>query len=128
MTTITFKNGETLEAQSVWGRKDVFQNANRDTLEIRIPATEDIFEKLKAIYTNSDARSEISVEEKDENGTVTASSFHTNFTLGMELGLKSINDAKMWTMKIARKSEIEIMQEQQAIEIEKLKALITAST
>ena len=128
MTTITFKNGETLEAQSVWGRKDVFQNANRYTLEIRIPATEDIFEKLKAIYTNSDALSEISVEEKDENGTVTASSFHTNFTLGMELGLKSINDAEMWTMKIARKSEIEIMQEQQAIEIEKLKALITAST
>ena len=128
MTTITFKNGETLNVNAIWGRKDIFQNANRDTLEMRISATEDIFEKLKSIYTDKDALSEISVEEKDNDGNVTASSFHTDYTLGMELGLKSIDGTEMWIMKVARKSEIEIMQEQQAIEIEKLKALITAST
>ena len=124
MTTITFKNGETLNVNAIWGRKDIFQNANRDTLEMRISATEDIFEKLKSIYTDKDALSEISVEEKDNDGNVKASSFHTDYTLGMELGLKSIEGTEMWIMKVARKSELEIMQEQQAIEIEKLKALI----
>ena len=128
MTTITFKNGEKLDVNAIWGRKEVFQNANRDTLEMRISATDDIFENLKSIYTDRNTLSEISVEEKDNDGNVTASSFHTDYTLGMELGLKSIDGTEMWIMKVARKSEIEIMQEQQAIEIEKLKALITAST
>ena len=128
MTTITFKNGEKLDVNAIWGRKEVFQNANRDTLEMRISATDDIFENLKSIYTDKNTLSEISVEEKDNDGNVTASSFHTDYTLGMELGLKSIDGTEMWIMKVARKSEIEIMQEQQAIEIEKLKALITAST
>ena len=117
MKTITFKNGEKLDVSAIWSRMDIFQNANRETLEIRISATEDIFEKLKAIYTDNNALSEILVEEKGNDGTVIDSSFHTNFTLGMELGLKTIHDHQMWIMKVAQKSALEIAQEKQASDI-----------
>ena len=47
-----------------------------------------------------------------------ASSYHTDYTLGMELGLKSIEDEQQWIMKLAQKTVLETMQEKQALDIE----------
>ena len=101
MTTITFKNGEQFTVKAVWSRTSSFQGADRKTLEIRFVNEENLFEKLKSIYSNAEALAEIYVKEINEEGKVLASSYHTDYTLGMELGLKSIEDEQQWVRKLA---------------------------
>ena len=120
VTTITFKTGEKFTVKSVWGKSATFQGADRKVLEIRLDNGE-MFEQLKSIYTNPEALTEIYVEEKDDEDNITASSYHNNYTLNMELGLKTIDGVQQWVMKLAQKTSLEVMQEQQAIEIENLK-------
>ena len=123
-TTITFKTGEKFTVNSVWGKSTTFQGADRKVLEIRIENTGELFEQLKAIYTNPESLVEIYVEEKNDEGEITGSSYHNDYTLNMELGLKTIDGVQYWVMKIAQKTALEIMQEQQAIEIENLKKIV----
>ena len=118
MTTITFKNGEQFTVKAVWSRTSSFQGADRKTLEIRFVNEENLFEKLKSVYSNAETLAEIYVKETNEEGEVLASSYHTDYTLGMELGLKSIEDEQQWIMKLAQKTVLEIMQEKQALDIE----------
>lgn len=120
-TTITFKTGEKFTVNSVWGKSATFQGADRKVLEIRIENTGELFEQLKAIYTNHESLAEIYVEEKNNEGEITGSSYHNDYTLNMELGLKTIDSVQYLVMKIAQKTALEIMQEKQAIEIENLK-------
>ena len=118
MTNITFKNGEQFAVKAVWSKTSSFQGADRKTLEIRFVNDENLFEKLKSVYSNAETLAEIYVKETNEKGEVLTSSYHTDDTLGMELGLKSIEDEQQWIMKLAQKTVLEIMQEKQALDIE----------
>ena len=118
MTTITFKNGEQFTVKAVWSKTSSFQGADRKTLEIRFVNEENLFEKLKSVYSNAETLSEIYVKETNEEGEVLASSYHTDYTLGVELGLKSIEDEQQWLMQLAQQTVLDTMQEQQALDIE----------
>ena len=59
MTTITFKNGEQFAVRAVWSKTSLFQGADRKTLEIRFINEENLFEKLKSVYSNAEALAEM---------------------------------------------------------------------
>ena len=109
---VTFANGKLIKTIAVIGGRTQFQNAVRETLEIRAARDETDFGGLKAIYTDSEALSEIEVN--DGSG---GQSLQLNFTLPVELSLKDIDGEQLWCMKLAQKSALEIAQEQQAAEI-----------
>lgn len=109
---VTFANGKTIETIAVLGGRTQFQNAMRETLEIRAARDETGFEELKALYTNGAALSEIEVN--DGNG---GQSLQLDFTLPVELSLKDIDGEQIWCMKLAQKSALEIEQERQAADI-----------
>lgn len=109
---VTFANGKTIETIAVIGGRTQFQNAMRETLEIRAARDETSFEELKALYTDSATLSEIEVN--DGSG---GQSLQLNFTLPVELSLKDIDGEQLWCMKLAQKSALEIEQEKQAADI-----------
>lgn len=88
-----------------------FQNANRDTLELRIAEEAASFDELKAVYGDEGALSEIEISDGAER------SLHLNYTLPVELGLKQIGGASVWCVKLAQKSALEIAQAKQAADI-----------
>ena len=108
---VTFKNGTQLETVAVIGSIMMFQNANRETLELRIAEENAEFDELKAIYTDRDALSEIEVQDGE------AKSLQLNYTIPVELALKQIDGASVWCMKLAQKSELELAQARQAEDI-----------
>lgn len=118
---IKFANGKQIETIAVYGGKQTFQNANRETLEIRIAEVNTDFNELKKLYTDSTALSKIEIMETttDENGEtkISTQSLQLNYTLPMELALREIDGVQTWCMKLAQKSAIEILQEQQAADI-----------
>lgn len=60
---ITFNNGKKLETVSIHGGTMQYQSASRSTLEIRCSTSVASFEELKAVYTDPDALSEITISE-----------------------------------------------------------------
>lgn len=60
---ITFNNGMTLETVSIHGGTMQYQSANRSTLEIRCSTKVTSFEDLKALYTDAEALSELTISE-----------------------------------------------------------------
>lgn len=117
MGTIKFKNGKQFETIAVYGGGMTYQNANRDTLEIRVAAENATFDELKAIYTSAGALSEIEITDTaGENGEA-VQSLHLNYSIPVELALREADGAQTWCMKIAQKSALEIAQEQQAADI-----------
>lgn len=118
---VKFANGKTIETVAVYGDRMTFQNAYRETLELRISIENATFDELKEIYTDSAALSEIKITETaiNENGEteITAQSLQLNFTLPVELALQDIDGVQMWCMKVAQKSAIELAQEKQAADI-----------
>ncbi len=61
---ITFNNGKTLETVGIYGGNMQYQSANRSTLEIRCAADSVTFEELKALYTDANALSELTISEE----------------------------------------------------------------
>ena len=118
MVTITFSTGEELNVKSIWSRTATFQGADRKTLEIKVEGAEGMFDTLKSLYTNPESLSEMVSVETDDEGNVISTALHNGYTLPMELGLKSVDGEQQWTMKVAQKTALEIMQEQQAVDIE----------
>jgi hypothetical protein len=113
---ITFKNGTTFETVANMGGSMQYQSAKRNTLEFHIPKDSATFDSLKAIYANTDALSEITVT------TAEATSLHTGYTLPIEMGLRTENDAEVWYIKLAQKSALELKVEQ----LEKAVAALTS--
>lgn len=99
---ITFKNGTTFETTANIGGTAQYQAAKRETLEFYIAKDSADFDALKAVYSDSEATSEITVTVGDTQ------SLHLDYTLPMELGLKTVDGAEVWYMKLAQKSELEI--------------------
>lgn len=118
---IKFKNGKQIEQIAVYSGSMTFQNARRETLEFRVAAGNATFDELKELYTNRAALSEIEITETavNENGetVITAQSLQLNFTLPVELAMRDIDGVQTWCMKVAQKSELELAQERQAVDI-----------
>lgn len=112
---VTFKNGRIFETTGNYGGSMQYQSAKRDTLEFRIPKDSATFDALKAVYTDADALSEITVTTSE------ATSLHTGFTMPVEMGLRTEDDAEVWYIKLAQKSALELKVEQ----LEKTVAALT---
>ena len=138
-TQITFANGKMIETDfPPIGGATTFQSAYRKTLELRLPASEILFEEIKALYTDSTAMSEITVtewgkqpqadpenpEQTVEVDVVVGQSLHLNFSLPIELALKNVDGTDLWCAKMAQKSALEIAQEKQATDIAACEAAI----
>ena len=103
---IIFKNGKQLETTAVYGGTETYQSAQRKTLELVVSADELTLDEAKAIWQDSNATSEITVEDNGE------SSVQLNFTLPVSLTLSQMDGADVIRMKLAQKSDMEITQEQ----------------
>lgn len=108
---VIFANGTTLETIAVYGGKVEHQNARRSYLEIVCAADKLTLDEAKALYKDSTATAEITVESDGET------SVHLDFTLPVELKLSELDDTEVIRMKLAQKSSLEITQEQQAVDI-----------
>lgn len=112
---IKFANGTTFETVNNIGGSMQYQSAKRDTLEFHIPKDNTTFDALKAVYDNADALSEITVTTSE------ATSLHTGYTMPVEMGLKTVDEAEVWYIKLAQKSALELKVEQ----LEKAVAALT---
>lgn len=116
MTKVEFANGKVFEAIP-FGGKALFQGVERNTLEFKIAEDAITYDELLALYKDTAALSEIEVVESQE-GNIVAQSVHLNYSIPMELALSDYNeDKRIWRMKIAQKSLLELEQEKQAVDI-----------
>lgn len=116
---VKFANGKTIETIGNYGGHEDFQNANRETLEFRVPFTLVDFDEMYELYTDSAALSEIKIIDDDPSSQSEGEvmSLHLNFTLPVKLALEDVDGEQVWCMKVAQKSELELAQEQQAADI-----------
>ena len=111
-------DGKQLETTAVYGGTETYQSAQRKTLELVVSADELTLDEAKAIWQDSNATSEITVEDNGE------SSVQLNFTLPVSLTLSQMDGADVIRMKLAQKSTLEIMQERHGEDISALDAAI----
>ena len=115
---VTFNDGRQLETTAVYGGTETYQSARRKTLELVVSADELTLDEAKAIWQDSAATAEITVEDNGE------SSVQLNFTLPVSLTLSQMDGADVIRMKLAQKSDMEITQEQHSADISALDAAI----
>ncbi len=115
---VTFNDGRQLETTAVYGGTETYQSAQRKTLELVVSADELTLDEAKAIWQDSAATAEITVEDNGE------SSVQLNFTLPVSLTLSQMDGADVIRMKLAQKSTLEIMQERHGEDISALDAAI----
>lgn len=108
---VTFNNGKQVETVAVYGGMETYQSAQRKTLEIVVSAELLTLDEAKAIWQDSGATSEMTIESDGQT------SVQLDFTLPVSLTLNTLNDAPVVRMKLAQKSALEIMQEKQAVDI-----------
>lgn len=118
VTLVTFNNGKQLDTIAVYGGTETYQSAQRKTLQLVVSADELTLDEAKAIWQDSNATSEITVEDNGE------SSVQLNFTLPVSLTLSQMDGAGVIRMKLAQKSTLEIMQERHGEDISALDAAI----
>ena len=119
---ITFKNGSSYEEIAVYGAKETFQDAQRDTLDIVLSAEDITLDEAKKLWQNADATSEITIDYSDEE--TTKSSVHINYTLPMVLTLDTLNGRQVVHIKLAQKSALELTQEKQAQDMDDVNAAL----
>lgn len=108
---VTFKDGKQVETVAVYGGMETYQSAQRKTLEIVVSAELLTLDEAKAIWQDSGATSEMTIESDGQT------SVQLDFTLPVSLTLNTLNGAEVVRMKLAQKSALEIMQEKQAVDI-----------
>ena len=133
-TVLEFADGTVVTTtMAPLGGTATYQSAYRHTREYRIPYDAMSFEEVEALYTNAEAMAKVNLTEystqtDEETGEtveiISAQSQYLNFTLPMELTLKTINDEKMWCVKMAQMSDVEITQAHHAEEIELTQAAL----
>lgn len=115
---VTFKNGIQLETVAVYGGMETFQAAQRRTLEIVVSADLLPLDEAKAIWQDSGATSEMTIESDGQT------SVQLDFTLPVSLTLNTLNDTLVVRMKLAQKSALEIEQEKQAQDMDDVNAAL----
>lgn len=131
-TVLEFADGTVVETPiAPLGGTATHQSAYRKTKEYRIPYDAMTFEEVEALYTNAEAMAKVNLTEYSTDTTtnsetgeiekaeevISAQSQYLNFTMPMELTLKTINDISVWCVKMAQMSDVEIAQAQQAEEL-----------
>lgn len=113
---VTFKNGTAYEEVKVFGAKQEFQNAKRDTLDIVVSSDQLTLDEAKALWQDTNATSEFTItyEEKVDGEFVTKTGVYINYTLPMELKVDTLNGIEVIHIKLAQKSELELTQEEQS--------------
>lgn len=115
---VTFKNGIQLETVAVYGGMETFQAAQRRTLEIVVSSELLTLDEAKAIWQDSGATSEMTIESDGQT------SVQLDFTLPVSLTLNTLNDIPVVRMKLAQKSALEIEQEKQAQDMDDVNAAL----
>lgn len=115
---VTFNNGKQVETVAVYGGTETFQAAQRRTLEIVVSAELLTLDEAKAIWQDSGATSEMTIESDGQT------SVQLDFTLPVSLTLNTLNDAPVVRMKLAQKSALEIEQEKQAQDMDDVNAAL----
>lgn len=108
---VKFNNGTQLETVAVYGGMETYQSAQRKTLEIVVSSELLTLDEAKAIWQDSGATSEMTIESDGQT------SVQLDFTLPVSLTLNDLNGDPVVRMKLAQKSALEIMQEKQAQDI-----------
>lgn len=120
---VTFANGASYETTAIYAATAEFQGAKRDTLDIVIPADKITLDEAKAIWQDSSATSEITINYTDDAGSA-KTGVHINYTLPMTLTLDTLNGVEAVHIRLAQKSALEITQEQHSADISALDAAI----
>lgn len=115
---VRFKDGKQVETVAVYGGTDTFQAAQRRTLEIVVSAELLTLDEAKAIWQDSGATSEMTIESDGQT------SVQLDFTLPVSLTLNTLNDTPVVRMKLAQKSALEIEQEKQAQDMDDVNAAL----
>ena len=115
---VTFKDGKKVETVAVYGGTETFQAAQRKTLEIVVSAELLTLDEAKAIWQDSGATSEMTIESDGQT------SVQLDFTLPVSLTINSLNGAEVVRMKLAQKSALEIEQEKQAHDMDDVNAAL----
>ena len=115
---VTFANGRQLETIAVYGSSMSFQNAQRSTLELVVSADKITLDEAKSIWKDATMTAEITITDGNET------SVHLNYTLPVELKANSLDGVDVVRIKLAQKSDIEIVQEKQATDIAACEAAI----
>lgn len=115
---VTFNNGKQIETVAVYGGTETFQSAQRKTLEIVVSSELLTLDDAKAIWQDSGATSEMTIESDGQT------SVQLDFTLPVSLTLNTLNDAPVVRMKLAQKSALEIEQEKQAQDMDDVNAAL----
>lgn len=123
---ITFKNGSNYEEIAVYGAKETFQDAQRNTLDIIISAENITLEQAKSLWQDENATSEITIDysETIDGEKIEKTGVHINYTLPMSLALDMLNGQHVVHVKLAQKSAIELMQEKQAQDMDDVNAAL----
>lgn len=108
---VTLKDGKQVETVAVYGGMETFQSAQRRTLEIVVSAELLTLDEAKAIWQDSGATSEMTIESDGQT------SVQLDFTLPVSLTLNDLNGIPVVRIKLAQKSALEIEQEKQAQDI-----------
>ena len=115
---VKFKDGKQVETVAVYGGTETFQAAQRRTLEIVVSSELLTLDEAKAIWQDSGATSEMTIESDGQT------SVQLDFTLPVSLTLNTLNDAPVVRMKLAQKSALEIEQEKQAQDMDDVNAAL----
>ena len=115
---VTFNNGKQIETVAVYGGTETFQAAQRKTLEIVVSTELLTLDEAKAIWQDSGATSEMTIESDGQT------SVQLDFTLPVSLTLNTLNDTPVVRMKLAQKSALEIEQEKQAQDMDDVNAAL----
>lgn len=115
---VTFNDGKQVNTVAVYGGTETFQAAQRRTLEIVVSAELLTLDEAKAIWQDSGATSEMTIESDGQT------SVQLDFTLPVSLTLNTLNDAPVVRMKLAQKSALEIEQEKQAQDMDDVNAAL----
>lgn len=115
---VTFNGEKQVETVAVYGGMETFQAAQRKTLEIVVSTELLTLDEAKAIWQDSGATSEMTIESDGQT------SVQLDFTLPVSLTLNTLNDTPVVRMKLAQKSALEIEQEKQAQDMDDVNAAL----
>ena len=115
---VTFKNGRSVKTIAVYGGSVIFQQANRDSVEIIIPADELSLEEAKTIWQDSEVTAEITVTDGD------TTSVKLDYVLPVSLTMIQMDEQNVIKMKLGQKTYIERLADQHTADISVLDSAV----
>lgn len=122
MSTITLSNSKVYNHIGVFVGQANYQGSLRRTLEVRISYDETTFDDLRQNFITENLGEIILSSEKinDSGETIVNQYQHLNYSLVMGLGVETIDETDMWVIRLAQRTDLEIMQQTQSDDINML--------